>query len=259
LVTYVPPVGGDGKAGVDDFLADGGHPHDLLAQAVPFVPTDVSHERLARDPVLKENIEVMEACLLGENWSRRGVARKVLKALILTSRTQGTMVEKHFFAEDGSRYKAQCILTRRSYRLLAEDGGVSLSSVTKSIEALEKMKIIQRDFRLLSGLLWDRYKGTGCTSSISISEISSSHPFVPISQHNLRLRNSSPPPPAGGESSRGPPRSGSPYPPMPGSPSRGSVPAQRRSSTSWSPPQERWSTSPTMTWPHSCPTPTPRA
>jgi Domain of unknown function (DUF3854) len=202
LVTYIPPVGGDGKAGVDDFLADGGRPHDLLAQAVPFVPMDVSHQRLARDPVLKENIEVMEACLLGENWSRRGVARKVLKALILTSRRQGMMWEKPFLAEDGSRYNAQCILMSRAYRTLAEDVGVSLSSVTKGIESLEKMGIIQRDrsiprkwdepmyFLLLSGLLWDRYKGMECTTSIS--EISSSHPFVPISQHNLRLRNSSP-------------------------------------------------------------------
>jgi hypothetical protein len=203
-VVYIPPVNGDGEAGVDDFLADGGHLHDLLAQAVPFVPTDVSHERLARDPVLKENIEVMEACLLGENWSRRGVARKVLKALILTSRRQGMMDERHFFAEDGSRYKAQCILMRRAYRTLAEDGGVSLSSVTKGIESLEKMGIIQRDysiprkydepmwFLLLSGLLWDRYKGTGCTTSVISNEISLSYPFVPISQHNLRLRNSSP-------------------------------------------------------------------
>jgi hypothetical protein len=197
-------VNGDGKAGVDDFLADGGHPHDLLAQAVPFVPTDVSPERLARDPVLRENIEVMEACLLGENWSRRGVARKVLKALILTSRRQGRMEEKHFLNEDGSRYKAQGILVRRSSRRLAEDGGVSLSSITKGIETLEKMGIVQRDysiprkwdepmyFLLLSGLLWDRYKGMGCTTNSNISEISSSYPFVPISQHNLRLRNSSP-------------------------------------------------------------------
>jgi hypothetical protein len=203
-VSYTPPVNGDGKAGVDDYLANGGHPHDLLTQAVPFVPTDVSHERLARDPVLKENIEVMEACLLGENWSRRGVARKVLKALILTSRRQGMVEEKHFLNEDGSKYKAQCILMRRAYRTLAEDGGVSLSSIPLVIETLEKMKIIQRDyslprkydepmwFLLLSGLLWDRYKGTGCTTNSSICEISSSHPFVPISQHDLRLRNSSP-------------------------------------------------------------------
>jgi hypothetical protein len=201
-VVYIPPVNGDGEAGVDDFLADGGHLHDLLAQAVPFVPTDVSPERLARDPVLKENIERMEACLLGENWSRRGVARKVLKALILTSRRQGMVVEKHFFAEDGSRYKAQCILVRRAYRRLAEDGGVSLSSVTKGIESLEKMGIIQRDrsiprkwdepmyFLLLSGTLWDRYKGMETT--VISREISLSYPFVPMSQHNLRLRNSSP-------------------------------------------------------------------
>jgi hypothetical protein len=203
-VSYTPPVNDDGKVGVDDYLANGGHPHDLLTQAVPFVPTDVSHERLARDPVLKDNIEVMEACLLGENWSRRGVARKVLKALILTSRRQGMMWEKHFFAEDGSRYKAQCILMRQAYRTLAEDVGVSLSSVTRGVETLENMGIIQRDyslprkydepmwFLLLSGLLWDRYKGMGCTTKISNSDISSSYPFVPISQHNLRLRNSSP-------------------------------------------------------------------
>jgi hypothetical protein len=271
-VVYIPPVNGNWEAGVDDFLADGGHPHDLLAQAVPFVPTDVSHERLARDPVLKENIEVMEACLLGENWSRRGVARKVLKALILTSRRQGMMEEKHFLAEDGSRYKAQCILMRRASRTLAEDGGVSLSSVTKGIEALEK--------RWGSSRGTTRYPARGtnqCTSCCYLvccgigtkvqdvllvlvivrfpllSPLYRSHSIISVSGTHL------PPPPVGGELSRGPPRSGSPYPPMPGSLSRGSVPAQRRSSTSWSPPQERWSTSPTMTWPHSCPTPTPRA
>jgi hypothetical protein len=201
-VTYIPPVGGDGKAGVDDFLADGGHPHDLLAQAVPFVPTDVSHERLARNPVLRESIERMETCLLRENWSRRGVARKVLKSLVSVSRRQGTMVDRHFFDEEGSRHKVECILMRRAYRTLAEDGGVSLSSVTRGIESLEKMGIIQRDrsiprkwdepmyFLLLSGTLWDRYKGMETT--VISREISLSYPFVPMSQHNLRLRNSSP-------------------------------------------------------------------
>ncbi len=270
-VSYTPPVNGDGKAGVDDYLADGGHPHDLLAQAVPFVPTDVSHERLARDPVLRENIEVMEACLLGENWSRRGVARKVLKALILTSRRQGRMEEKHFLNEDGSRYKAQGILVRRSSRRLAEDGGVSLSSVPKGIESLEKMGIIQRDrsiprkwdepmyFLLLSGTLWDRYKGKGCTTSVISREISLSYPFVPISQHNLRLRNSSP----SSSGRRGVIKGTSRV--------RQSLPPEARESIKrlgaraeeildvLEPPQERWSTSPTMTWPHSCPTPTPRA
>jgi len=131
----------------------------------------------------------METCLLGENWSRRGVARKVLKSLVSVSRRQGTMVDRHFLNEDGSRRKVECILMRRSYRLLAEDGGVSLSSVIRGIESLEKMGIVQRDrsiprkrdepmyFWLLSGLLWDRYKGMGGTNSNTISEISI---FLPL-------------------------------------------------------------------------------
>jgi hypothetical protein len=166
------------------------------------VPTDVSHERLARNPVLRESIERMETCLLRENWSRRGVARKVLKSLVSVSRRQGTMVDRHFFDEEGSRHKVECILMRRAYRTLAEDGGVSLSSVIRGIESLEKMGIVRRDrsiprkwdepmyFLLLSGTLWDRYKGMGTT--VISRDISLSYPFVPISQHNLRLRNSSP-------------------------------------------------------------------
>ena len=49
LVADVPEVEGDGKAGVDDYLAAGGDLEELRASARPFEPADIARERMSRD------------------------------------------------------------------------------------------------------------------------------------------------------------------------------------------------------------------
>src|SRR5215203_1371698 len=53
LVVYLPAVNGDGKAGVDDYLAAGGTVKELRLIAAPYQPVDVRGERLSRDEKLR--------------------------------------------------------------------------------------------------------------------------------------------------------------------------------------------------------------
>lgn len=59
LVIYVPAVGDDSKAGVDDYKAAGLTLEGLRRQARPFVPLDVGRERMRRDVKLAT---VVRAC-----------------------------------------------------------------------------------------------------------------------------------------------------------------------------------------------------
>src|SRR5829696_4868715 len=49
LVVYLPAVNGDGKAGVDDYLAAGGTVAELRMMAAPYQPVDAGAERMSRD------------------------------------------------------------------------------------------------------------------------------------------------------------------------------------------------------------------
>jgi hypothetical protein len=60
LVVYLPAVNGDGKGGVDDFLAAGGTVAELRMMAGPYQPVDVGTERLSRDEKLRAVVEDLE-------------------------------------------------------------------------------------------------------------------------------------------------------------------------------------------------------
>jgi hypothetical protein len=136
LVAYLPPVNGDGKAGVDDYLVAGGSIEDLLAMAAPFVPADVASERMARDVVLRERIGSLWAEWWAREWPGMGgeTERSVMKALVLEAQRSGKVV-------DGG------VKVRMAQRTLAERAGVSLGTVTKRVKALEGEGLIKRDNR----------------------------------------------------------------------------------------------------------------
>jgi hypothetical protein len=86
LVVYLPAVNGDGKAGVDDYLAAGGTVAELRMMAGPYQPVDVRVERMGRDEKLRAGVEDLERRWWDEEWkgcgghSDRDVALKLIEA-----------------------------------------------------------------------------------------------------------------------------------------------------------------------------------
>jgi hypothetical protein len=72
LVVYLPEVNGDGKAGVDDYLAAGGTIAELRMMAGPYEPVDVGAERLSRDEELSALFEDLERRHAGADWTGPG-------------------------------------------------------------------------------------------------------------------------------------------------------------------------------------------
>src|SRR5215217_8159956 len=202
IAVYTPPVDGDGKAGIDDYLASGGDIMTLYTQSGPYTRLDVSHEKLARDPVLKESIEGLERYILSENWTHRSAARSFLKVMTRIARTDGEMVERYFFDEEGGRYQESCILIQSAYRHLAELAALDKATISRNIARMEKKGILQRDktlprkqrdpmyFLLRTDVTRRAYNsgGTPAEGGTSIFPLL----FVCTPRHPLRLRNSIP-------------------------------------------------------------------
>jgi hypothetical protein len=70
LVVYLPAVNGDGKAGVDDFLADGGTVAELRLMAAPYQPLDVGAERMSGDEKLRAALEELRAAWWDTPWNQ---------------------------------------------------------------------------------------------------------------------------------------------------------------------------------------------
>jgi len=202
IAVYAPPVDGDGKAGIDDYLASGGDLMNLYTQSGPYTRLDVSHERLARDPVLKESIEGLERYILSENWTHRSAARSILKVMTRIARTNGKMEERYFLDEEGGRYKESCILIQAAYRHLAELAALNKGTILRNIVKMEKAGILQRDktlprkqrdpmhFLLRTDVTRDAYNNgeTPAERGTTISPLL----IVCTPRHPLRLRNSIP-------------------------------------------------------------------
>ncbi len=71
LVVYLPPVSGDGKAGVDDYLAAGGTVEALRDMARSYEPVDVGRERLTKDEKLRAGLD--DAWRRWENFDWAGL------------------------------------------------------------------------------------------------------------------------------------------------------------------------------------------
>jgi hypothetical protein len=70
LVVYLPAVNGDGKAGVDDYLAGGGTVAELRLMAAPHQSVDVGAERMSGDERLRAALEELRAAWWGTDWNQ---------------------------------------------------------------------------------------------------------------------------------------------------------------------------------------------
>jgi hypothetical protein len=134
LVVYLPAVGGDGKAGVDDYLAAGGAVAELRLMAGPYAPVDVGAERMSRDARLRAAVEDLERKFRATEWKGMGgaSARDVYLKLIEAARRHGKPVE------GGIRVvKAQ--------GPLALEAKVSGRTLWKALNRLQDWGLVRRD------------------------------------------------------------------------------------------------------------------
>ena len=124
LVVNIPHRG-DGKTGVDDYLAGGGTPEELEQDARPFKPVNVGTERLKEDSDLQGRTGY-----LWHRWSKRErrtrgdyTDRSIERAMIRKAEQRGKCVK------DGVRVEI-------GHRELSEDAGVSSVAPSRSIPRL---------------------------------------------------------------------------------------------------------------------------
>jgi hypothetical protein len=137
LVIYLPAVNGDGKAGVDDFLAAGGTVAELRLMAAPYQPVDVVAERMSRDERLRAGVAYLwrdwyerdwmrfVGSAEGSNWQRGHTARDVKEALIRLAPKAGKVDERGI------------VISRTGLRRIAEWAAKSAPSVGQALKHLE--------------------------------------------------------------------------------------------------------------------------
>jgi len=134
LVVYLPAVNGDGKSGVDDYLAAGGTVAELRSMAAPYQPVDVGRERMSRDEKLRAVVEDLERRFWAQECKGMGghTDRDVYLKLIEAARRHGKI------HPDGIRVvKAQ--------GPLALEAKISSRTLWKSLNRLEDMGLCYRD------------------------------------------------------------------------------------------------------------------
>ena len=134
LVVYLSPVNGDGKAGVDDYLASGRTVAELRMMAGPYKPVDVGAERMSRDDKLRAGVEELERRFWSEEWKGMGghSARDVYLKLIEAAKRSGKV------HRDGIRIvKAQ--------GPLALEAKISGRTLWKALNRLEEWGLCYRD------------------------------------------------------------------------------------------------------------------
>jgi hypothetical protein len=134
LVVYLPAVNGDGKAGVDDYLAAGGTVKELRMMAGPYEPVDVASERMGRDEKLRVGMEDLYRKFWAEEWKGMGgaSARDVYLKLIEAARRSGKI------HPDGIRV----VMAQGP---LALEAKVSTRTLWKALCRLEQWDLIYRD------------------------------------------------------------------------------------------------------------------
>jgi len=134
LVVYLPTVNGDGKSGVDDYLAAGGTVAELRLMAAPYKPVDVGRARMSRDEKLRASVENLERHFGSTEWKGMGghTDRDVYLKLIEAAKCHGKI------HPDGIRVvKAQ--------GPLALEVKISSRTLWKSLNRLEDMRLCYRD------------------------------------------------------------------------------------------------------------------
>jgi hypothetical protein len=134
LVVYLPAVNGDGKAGVDDFLAAGGTVAELRLMAAPYEPVNVGAERLSRDEKLRAAVEDLERRWWSEEWKGRGghTERDVALKLIEAAARSG-------------KIHADGIRVRVSWGTLQVGAKVARKTLARALGRLEAREFLYRD------------------------------------------------------------------------------------------------------------------
>jgi uncharacterized protein DUF3854 len=127
LVIYLPPVNGNGKAGVDDYLAAGGTAAELRLLAHPYKLVDVGHERMSRDEKFRAAIEECRRRLreMPVRTTGQNTRAAVVRALTFEAQRSGRLVA------GGVRV----VMDRRT---LAERAAKSRKAVDKAIGRLRE-------------------------------------------------------------------------------------------------------------------------
>ena len=133
LVVDIPHEG-DGKTGIDDYLAAGGKLEELEHSAHPYSPTNIATERLSRDEKLRAAILTLWSRWREREYRTTGdyTDRSILRALILEAEQSGKLVK------EGVRVKM-------GQRALAQKAGVSTVAPSRSIPRLEESGDLRRD------------------------------------------------------------------------------------------------------------------
>jgi hypothetical protein len=134
LVVYLPAVNGDGKAGIDDYLAADGTVKELRLMAAPYQPVDVGAERMSRDERLRAAVEDLERRWWAEEWKGRGghtdrdVALKLVEAAARCGKIHA----------DGIRVQV-------SWGTLQVGAKVARETLSKALVRLEEFGFMYRD------------------------------------------------------------------------------------------------------------------
>jgi hypothetical protein len=134
LVVYLPAVNGDGKAGIDDYLAADGTVKELRLKAAPYQPVDVGAERMSRDERLRAAVEDLERRWWAEEWKGRGghtdrdVALKFVEAAARCGKIHA----------DGIRVQV-------SWGTLQVGAKVARETLSKALVRLEELGFMYRD------------------------------------------------------------------------------------------------------------------
>ncbi len=137
LVVYLPPVNGDGKAGVDDYLAAGGTVEELRELAAPYEPVDIAAERMSRDDRLRAGVEDLRRRWreLAGNGRAACSVRDVALQLVEAAPTIGKI------HPDGIRVEGAAT----SWGTLMLSAKVSRGTLTKALARLEDLGFLYRD------------------------------------------------------------------------------------------------------------------
>jgi hypothetical protein len=149
LVVYLPAVDGDGKAGVDDFLAAGGTVAELRMMAGPYKPVEVGAERMSRDDKLRALVRYLwrrwreddwmhfVGAADEANWQRGHTARDTMEALIELAAKSGKVDERGVVVRVGLRQLSR----------LAAKSAPSVGHAAKHLEADGQLEILPPEDR----------------------------------------------------------------------------------------------------------------
>jgi uncharacterized protein DUF3854 len=134
LVIYLPPVNGDGKAGVDDYLAAGGTVAELRERAGPYEPVDIGAERMGQDDRLRAGVADLMARWqeLPGNGPGECSARDVAYPLVEA-------------APEGGKVVAGGVRVVMAWGTLMLKAKVSRRTLAKALARLEDIGFLYRD------------------------------------------------------------------------------------------------------------------